>query len=274
MNNPKISVIMPFYNCEKFLDEAVSSILNQTFSDFELIIINDASTDRSDEVMQKYLKDSRIVYILNKENKRITYNLNIGLDMAKADIVARMDGDDISELERFQEQYEFLKENKNVSLVGSYAELINQDGKYLGRKIKPLDTEGAKKDIFLYSPFIHPAVMFRKQVILDLGKYDENYPLCEDYELWFRLIYSGYKTANIPRELLKYRIHENSSNKHLTEVEKNNLKIRKKAFKKYGLRVTFRKLFFMCVHYILGISVSGRKKQKMELLYKKIFYGE
>jgi len=274
MNNPKISVIMPFYNCASFLDDAISSIINQTFTDFEFIIINDASTDNSDEIVQRYLNDSRIVYIKNKENKKITHNLNKGLDLARAEIIARMDGDDVSEPERLREQYEYLMKNKDIVLVGSFATLIDRVGKKIGRKVKPLDSGSIKRDIFAYSPFIHPSVMFQKKVIINLGKYDEKYSHCQDYDLWLRLIFSGNKVANLPNALIRYRIYENSSSKRTKEIARNDLKIRRSIIKKYNLKISIKELFFMYVHFFLAVVMSGRQKQKVESLYKKMFYEE
>ncbi|MDD2913253.1 MAG: glycosyltransferase family 2 protein, partial [Candidatus Pacebacteria bacterium] len=113
-NNPKISIIMPVYNVETFLSEAIESVLNQTFYDFEFVIINDGSTDNSLEIIKNYeKKDSRIVLLDNKENLGITKSLNIGLNKARGEYIARMDGDDISEKERIEIQYDFLKKNRD-----------------------------------------------------------------------------------------------------------------------------------------------------------------
>ena len=272
INKPKISVVMPFYNCEKYLDQSIQSVLDQKFSDFEFLIINDASTDGSDEVVKKYVHDPRIVYIKNTSNQRITRNLNMGIDRARADIIARMDGDDICDVTRFEKQYAFLQAHENVVLVGSDATLIDGEDTVLGRKTKPVDVNVIKKDIFLYSPFIHPSVMFRKDAIVLVGKYDERYSVCQDYALWFKVVFAGYDVANISEELVHYRIYANSSHKHAKEIAKNTFIIRKEAIKNGWCAMSVRNVFFMWMHYIMGILISGRGKQKLEEWYKKYFY--
>ena len=196
----------------------------------------------------------------------------MGLDLARADIVVRMDGDDICELTRFEDQYRYLLKNKDIDIVGSFVTLIDHNGKKTGEKKKPLDYKSIKKDAFLYSPLVHPAVMFRKKAVLELGKYDEQYSYCQDYDLWLRAIYSGYKASNIPKFLLKYRIHENSSSKSIRLIARNDFIIRKNAIKKYNLKLSVQQLFFMYIHFILGIIISGRQKQKFENLYKKMLH--
>src|SRR3989339_816276 len=123
---PQISVIMPFRNAEKFLDQSIQSILNQTFTDFEFIIINDASTDASDRIVSKYLDDPRVVYLKNNKQLGTTKNLNKGLRLSKAFIIARMDGDDISILTRLEKQLKVLQNDKKISIVGSFAETIDE----------------------------------------------------------------------------------------------------------------------------------------------------
>ena len=273
---PKVSVIMPFYNCEKYLDKAISSILNQTFQDFEFIIINDASTDRSDEIVKKYLTDKRIVYIKNCERKGIVYNLNKGIEIAKADIIARMDGDDISEPQRLEVQYQFLQRNPNIALVGCFVKLINEKGEICGRKIKPITHEEIKKDILIYSPFVHPTIMIRKDVFKKVGFYREQYYVwAQDIDLWYRIIFSGYEVANIPQYLYQYRITDNSVVfKYARQVALKNFRLRKEAIKEFKLKPSLKEYFFMYLHLFLGLILTGRRKEKLQNLYKKLFYGE
>jgi len=272
---PKVSVIMPFYNCEKYLDKAISSILNQTFQDFEFIIINDASTDRSDEIIQKYLTDKRIVYIKNRERKGIVYNLNKGIEIAKADIIARMDGDDISEPQRLEVQYQFLQRNPNIALVGCFVKLINEKGEICGRKIKPITHEEIKKDILIYSPFIHPTIMIRKDVFKKVAFYRKQYLWCEDIDLWYRIIFSGYEVANIPQYLYQYRRSDSSVVfKYAKQVALIDFRLRKETIEKFKLKLSLKEWFFIYLHLFLGLILTGRQKEKLQNLYKKLFYGE
>ena len=272
---PKVSVIMPFYNCEKYLDKAISSILNQTFQDFEFIIINDASSDRSDEIIQKYLTDKRIVYIKNRERKGIVYNLNKGIEIAKAEIIARMDGDDISEPQRLEVQYQFLQRNPNIALVGCFAKLINEKGEICGRKIKPITHKEIKKDILIYSPFIHPTIMIRKDVFKKVAFYRKQYLWCEDIDLWYRIIFSGYEVANIPQYLYQYRRSDSSVVfKYAKQVALIDFRLRKETIEKFKLKLSLKEWFFIYLHLFLGLILTGRQKEKLQNLYKKLFYGE
>ena len=268
---PKISVIMPFYNCEKFLDESIWSILNQTFSDFEFIIINDASTDKSEEIVKKYLTDKRIIYIKNTENKWIVFNLNKVIDLVKGEFVARMDGDDISEKSRFQEQLDFLEKNKDICLVWSFVELIDENWEKIWTLEKNIQNEKIKKDLFLYSQFIHPSVMIRTD-ILKKYKYREEFLYCEDYDLWFRLIYWWLLTANLDKYLLKYRIHSNSSSKNSKIITKRNFILRKEAIKKYNLKIWLKNYVWMYLHYFLWLILNWKQKASLETYIKKLFF--
>jgi len=128
MKNPEVTVLMSVYNGEKYLREAIDSILNQTFTDFEFLIVNDGSTDRTAEILRSY-DDPRIIIINNEKNIGLTKSLNIGLRMAKGEYIARMDADDVSMPERLQKQIELLNQKKNTGLVGTYYTIINEKGK-------------------------------------------------------------------------------------------------------------------------------------------------
>ncbi|HRZ85594.1 MAG TPA: glycosyltransferase [Candidatus Paceibacterota bacterium] len=224
---PLVSVVMPVYNSEKYVAQAIESVLNQTFKDFEFIIIDDGSTDKSLEIIKKYAKkDKRIKVIVNNSNLKICKTLNKGIKLAKGKYIARMDSDDISLPTRFEEQVNFLEKNPDVGIVGSYIKLFEDSGKILGiRKYSQEDKE-LKERIFFYSPFAHPTVMMRKE-IFDKGIYyqEVDFP-SEDLNLWFR-IGSRYKFSNIPKVLLNYRYHENSTTgSKLRKMEKRANELR------------------------------------------------
>lgn len=268
---PKISVIMPFYNCEKFLDESISSILNQTFSDFEFIIINDASTDNSDEIIKKYLSDKRIIYIKNIENKWIVFNLNNAINIVKWEYIARMDGDDISSSNRFQKQLDFLEKNKNICLVWSFMELIDENWNKIWESKKNTESYKIKKDLFLYSQLNHNSIMIKAE-ILKKYKYREEFLYCEDYDLRFRLIYSWIEAWNIPENLLKYRIHPNSSNKNSKLIAKRVFSLRKWAIKEFNLKIWLKWYLWMYIHYFLWLILNWRQKAALETYIKKLFF--
>lgn len=205
-NSIKISVLMPVYNGEKYIKKAIESILNQSYTNFEFIIINDGSTDKSEQIIKSY-NDYRIRFINNAENKGLISTLNEGLKKATGKYIARMDQDDISLPYRFEKQYTYLEKNPDISLIGSFAELINANDKRIGIKECPIEYSLIKFHLIYHNPFIHSSIFFRREDIIKLGEYNKNYEHAEDYELYSRII-KKYKIANIPIILLKYRIHE------------------------------------------------------------------
>jgi glycosyltransferase involved in cell wall biosynthesis len=231
MKNPKISVIMSVYNSEKFLSEAIESILNQTFKDFEFIIINDCSTDSSLEIIKKYKKkDSRIVLIENKKNIGLTKSLNIGLKRAKGKYIARMDADDISLPERFQIQYDFLEKNKDIFLVGTGAYDIDEQGNPLKVKKVYLGIDKIKEMLPSRNCFYHPTIMFRNEGFY----YRDKFIYSQDYDFYFLLLTKGKLLENIPVSLLEYRISSDSISQ--SKLAKQRL-FKKKAQEFYKQRL-------------------------------------
>ncbi len=215
---PFVSVIMPVFNGEKYLNEAIESILNQTYTNFEFIIINDGSTDTSEEIILSY-KDSRIVYIKNPENYKLIQTLNIGFSLAKGRYIARMDADDISHPDRLQKQVQFLELNKDYGLIGSGVNLFHGANK--SQLLYHTDHASLKFALAFYCPFIHPSVMIRSSVLHNIDcVFDANYVHAEDYELWTRLAFKT-KMANLPEYLLDYRLHASqiSSQYNLHQID-------------------------------------------------------
>lgn len=202
---PKITVLLPVYNAEKYLKEAIDSILSQTYDDFELWIFNDGSTDNSLQIIQSF-DDDRIRLFDNKINKGYVHYLNYGLENAKTPYIARFDADDIAMPNRFEEQLNFLEKNKNYAIVGTQAFLL-QNSQKTTQLLSFLPTNIQEIKLFSYfsCPFIHPSVMFR-QDILQYFRYNNIFMPAEDYELWSRII-QKYPVANIAKPLLYYRVH-------------------------------------------------------------------
>lgn len=201
-NNPTITVLMPVYNCELYIKEALESILNQTYADFEFLIIDDASTDKTVCIIKTY-NDSRIKLIEKPRNTGYTNSLNYGLTLAKGKYIARMDGDDISLPERFAKQVTFLDANPDVVLCGTLYQIIGT------KNIcnHPLKHEEIKVKLISGCYIAHPTVMFHKSVFESYElQYDPNTEPAEDYDLWARLIFLG-KIVNIKEVLLYYRVH-------------------------------------------------------------------
>jgi len=203
MPNPKITVLMSVYNDEKFIRESVDSILNQTYKDFEFLIINDGSTDRTEQILNSY-KDPRIRIIDNEKNIGLTRSLNKGLKVAKGEYIARMDGDDISLPERLEKQLTFLENNTKIVLLGNWIEII--DGYGNGKGITRYPTSHCIISwIFLFKTCLaHATVMYRRKEVQNIGAYNNRLYFTQDYDLWVRLSKIG-KISQIPEVLMKVR---------------------------------------------------------------------
>lgn len=206
MNNPLVSVIMSVYNGEKYLRESIESILGQTFKDFEFIIINDGSTDKSENIIKSF-NDPRIK-LISRSNKGLVASLNEGIEKSLGKYIARMDSDDISESERLEKQINFLKSNPDISVVGSWAKKINENSQIIEEmNYPPAKNKEIKKYSLFHNPFIHPSIMFKKEIIKKIGLYNPFFKNAEDYEFWSRVL-ASFQVANLPLSLLRYRINQ------------------------------------------------------------------
>lgn len=201
---PKVTVLMPVYNGEKYLKEAIDSVLAQTLKDFEFLIINDGSTDKTQEILESY-GDTRI-RLFRQSNKGLTRSLNKGIQLSRGEYVARMDADDIALPERLEKQVTFLDERPEIGVVGSFhCEVSASLHKSIVKKF-PTDDSAIRKTLMKENPFSHPTVMMRKKIFVRASLYneDEKYKYVEDYELWFTL-FKVCKFANIQEALVVKR---------------------------------------------------------------------
>lgn len=231
---PKISVVMPVYNGEKYLREAIDSILNQTLSDFEFIIINDASTDKTEEIIKSYT-DNRIKYLKNEKNLGVAGTLNKGLDVAKGEYIARMDADDISLPLRFEKQVKFMDKHRNIAVCGGVMEHFGADDNKKAYTVLGIDN--MRINFLFDSCLFHPTVMMRKSVIENEHyRYDTQFDKVEDFELWTRLVLK-YGIDNINQTLLKYRIHQNQVTQNYNNEHKEKAsKVRYNYLKALGVK--------------------------------------
>ncbi len=209
-HTPLVSVLLPVYNAEKFLAQALDSVLAQTFRDFELLIINDGSRDGSRAILETYAaKDDRI-RLTHRHNKGIVATLNEMLAQAKGDFIARMDADDIALPDRFHQQVTFLREHPEVVCVGGAYEMIDSQGKLI-TPVKPpeQDTDIQEQMLSGATAVQHPCAMARRRAMLQVGGYAPKAFLAEDLDLWLRLGEIG-KLANLADTVLQYRVHEQS----------------------------------------------------------------
>ncbi len=232
---PKLTVLMSVYNDEKYLQESIDSILNQTFTEFEFLIINDGSTDNSFNILKENAeKDPRIKIIINEENIGLIASLNKGLELASCDLIARMDSDDIAIASRLEVQYQFMIENPNISVCGGgfiYQEEPNRINIY----------PETHTDIVISSLYdcslAHPTVIYRKTDILSIGGYDKEDLYAEDYGLWVNLIITGkFKLHNFPMALIYYRTHPTIDRSKYREIQKNTAeRLGQKLLKHFGI---------------------------------------
>ncbi len=208
---PLVSIVMPVYNTAPFLEEAVMSILNQTFTDFEFIIIDDGSTDGSLDLLKTF-RDERIILISNGINRGLVFTLHRGLKAAQGRYIARMDADDVAVPDRLKLQVAYLQSHPTADLVASCVELIDEAGEPFG--IWPDDTEHVTpRSIRSFLPtnnsLAHPTVLAKAEIIQALG-YRAAQPDAEDYDLWLRWASAGYSIHKIPDSLVRHRIREGS----------------------------------------------------------------
>lgn len=204
----EVSVIMSVYNGEKYLVDAIDSILNQTFTDLEFIIVNDGSTDRSSEILsQKAFEDARILVLDNESNLGLTKSLNRALDKSVGKFIARQDADDVSDSSRLKRQLSVLSDNPEIGLVGTSVQIIDENG-LVGRIYPALvhDTD-IRWQMLFRNVFKHSSIVVRSEIINSHGiRYNEQLVYAQDYELWSRvLLYC--KATNIDEPLVKYRVH-------------------------------------------------------------------
>jgi glycosyltransferase involved in cell wall biosynthesis len=211
MSVPAISILLPAYNAGLYIKQAIDSLLTQTFKDFELLVINDGSTDETESVIKTF-EDLRIVYVKNEVNIGLIATLNKGIDLAAGKYIARMDADDICEKDRLEKQFAWLEERKTTAVVASYISFINEAGAISGEWKEDIATVTAseiKQKMVRENCIAHPSAMLRAD-ILKKYKYNCNQKNAEDYDLWLRLSADNYIIEKIPEKLLLYRVHATS----------------------------------------------------------------
>lgn len=220
MDSDLVSIILPVFNAEMYLNDCLNSILNQTYKSWELVIVDDGSTDLSSEIIKSYT-DPRIRYT-HQENAGVASALNLGLSIAKGHYVCRMDSDDLMCPNRLEKQISFLQFNPDVGVLGGQAEAFDEKGRRYVIK-KPLKDKALKWLMLYENPFVHPTVMFNLKNTGDI-----HYPKVrmEDWELWVQL-FSQTKFANLPDVVLSYRLHENQANLKYKADIINNLVVYK-----------------------------------------------
>ena len=209
MNSPLITVLMTVYNGDTYLSDAIESILNQTYINFEFLIIDDASTDGSENIILSF-NDNRIRYIKNETNIGQTASLNLGLKLAKGKYIARIDQDDLSSENRLHIQCNYMEKNKNICIVGSWVKSINENNEYICTITHPTDPHILRESIVCGCPISHSSVFFDRKKILKIGGYPVKLKYAMDWGLWIECIKNNYTIVNIPIPLASIRTHSNN----------------------------------------------------------------
>lgn len=262
---PLVSIVMSVYNGQQYLQETIDSILQQNYKNFELIIVDDCSTDDSWSILQNNF-DKRIVLLRNNKNMRLAYSLNKAIAVANGKYIARMDADDICMMDRFDLQVAYLEEHREVDVIGGNYQAFGATNK---KSDYQEDHNWIKTGLIFENTVCHPAVMFRKESISDW--YDPAFIASQDYDLWTRLI-SSHEFHNLKNELIKYRVHDGQTVKKLSGHQKVGAdKARMRMLEKSSFNEKEKKMLIQFINYTEIESIdqfkqycklieSGRKK--------------
>lgn len=272
MRKIPITVLMPVYNGQNYLRQSIESILSQTFNKFEFIIVDDGSTDNSWKIIKEYsTKDKRIVAVRNKKNLRISATLNKGLSIAKGEYIVRMDADDWSYPYRLEKQYGYMQKRPEVGVSSGTIEVCDEKLRVINKRKYPLSDKAARKIIFRYSPFAHPATIWNREIMQNAGGYNENIPLSQDYDLYFR-IGKLSKFGNIKDVLLKLRTHDDSSSIVRGKFqEQYAIYSRIKAFLEYQYDMSFFDKLYTFLQMISMVIVPPKIKFRLFNYLRRIF---
>lgn len=253
-NDPFISVVMPAFNAERYVGDAIESILNQTYENFEFVIIEDDSTDSTFDIIKSFKKkDSRIILIKNEENLGVTKSLNKGIKLSKGKYIIRMDADDWSYPDRFESQIKLMEDHPEVVVSGSNIKVC--DSQLKTRHVRKYHQNDAaiRKHLFRYSPFAHPSTIWKSEV-LKRELYNEKIRICQDYELYFRLGTIG-KFMNLNKTLLKLRMHDKSVSVTMNDLQlKATILIRFNAVLMLGYNMSsFDKFYNFLQEVFIGL---------------------
>lgn len=263
MSTPEVTILLPVYNAEEFIEEAIISILRQTYKNFTFLIINDGSTDKTGEIISKFKeKDSRIEYY-QRTNKGLIDTLNEGISLCRTELIARMDADDVAFPNRIERQVSFMNTHPEVSVCGT-GMVYYETGKI---NILPASNDHLKIITLFSPPVFHPTVMMRRNAILSIGGYKKTAYCAEDFDLWERMIHSGFLFSNIQLPLLKYRVHlQKNRTFYHTQMEDTVHKIHARQLDRLGMPTDHKSLG---VHLIC--CAPCRETSRMIKIEKKWF---
>jgi len=261
MSTPRVSVLMPAYNAERYIAEAVRSILDQTFCDFQLVVVDDGSSDNSTHLVRQCAEhDPRIILIRNGSSRNICNALNRGIEEARGEYVARMDADDWSYPDRLMQQVAFMDAHPDVVVSGGSIEICDGDLKPLNIRTYQQNDEDIRRRLFRHSPFAHPAVIYRTAAARAVGGYNPALADAEDYDFFLRLGSHGH-FANLRDLLLRLRTSKDSvSQSKGRRQEHLTIYIRLKASTEYGYQMSGRDHLYTALQYASSFMIPPRMK--------------
>lgn len=275
-NEPLVSVLIPCFNVEKYVESSLNNVITQTYKNLEILVIDDGSTDNTRSILDQFAKkDQRINVVYNKENKGLIKSLNKGIDLAKGEYIARTDADDLVEKNWIEELIYILEKSPEILAIGAHANIINNKNKVLNQITPPEYHQDIIEMMPFSCPIIHPVSIIRSSVFKKNKLcYDENYIYAEDYKLWLEISKIG-KLHNLQKILINYRVHENQiSSKRQKEQEETAKKIRiescNQIFHISNLNISINKP--VSIQQILSLILIYQKSNCQIRIMPKIIY--
>ncbi|MEP7167089.1 MAG: glycosyltransferase family 2 protein [Candidatus Woesebacteria bacterium] len=270
-NKKLVSILISTYNDSLFIKETISSVQNQKYTNWELIIIDDASTDNAAEIIKTISEqDKRILFYQNKSNKGLIANLNLGAEMAKGEYIARIDGDDVwVDRDKIGKQVNLLDGNKELTLIGTWANRIDSIGNFLSTVKYPIVEADIRNYLAIENCFINSSVMFTKSAFQLAHGYEKQFLYCEDYTLWLKMGNLG-KLANIPEFMVSYRINPNgiSNTKYRAQIE-NTIR----TLKKYGTEYP-NYTYGLFLWYIRNVLPKSIRENLSKIVRETLFFAK
>jgi len=233
-----LSVVLPVCNGERYVGETIASVLSQSYRDFEFLIIDDGSTDRTPEILQDFAQRDDRVRVLRQENRGVGHTIQRGLVEARGRLIAQIGADDLALPGRLEKQVRFLEDNPDHVLVGSFLQIIDSEGRPIGVRTYPLEDRRIRSKLLLYNPVGSPAYTYRRGDALAAGGFTTRFPTCEDYDFVLRLAKRG-KIANLAEALTAYRFHPSSTKSTQTRRQlRDTVDTKRAACREYGYRDT------------------------------------
>jgi glycosyltransferase involved in cell wall biosynthesis len=238
MDERSLTVVLPVYNGQRYLRDAIESILGQSYRDFELLIVDDGSSDSTPNILAHFADRDRRIRLLRHGNKGVGYSIQRGMREARGKLIAEIGADDIVLPDRFRKQVTFFENNPDYVLLGGQLSIIDGRGRRIGMRRYPKTDEQLRKALVEYNPFGGSSLMYRRQAALDSGGYTSRFQTCEDYDFLLRLSKLG-KIANHPDTLSEYRLHGGATKSQKTLQQlKDTLAVKRVAYSEYGYRET------------------------------------